>query len=94
MEKVIPEPTDEQVDELYDQFYGEIRNLFNKYKGKYGYSENDTLVIKEAKAKSISPKQVLTNGFSSRSEVNKKSVSNGISQTNGTDNSLENKTEC
>jgi len=55
---------------------------------KYGYDENETLVIKEAKAKSISPKQALANGFSNGGVQTSVSNGNGVSQTNGIHNGV------
>jgi hypothetical protein len=76
VQKPISEPTDEQIDALYDKFYGEIKGLFEKYKTRYGYSETERLVIREAHAeeKPKMKKEKQTNGH----------YQNGISNGNGT----------
>jgi len=50
IEKAIPEPSNEEVDALYERFYGDIRNLFDKYKTRYGYLDSERLIIREAHA--------------------------------------------
>lgn len=84
---MIPDPTDEEIDELYRQFYAEIRNLFNKYKGRYGYDENETLVIREAADKSSkgNVSNGVTNGHAK--SLSKKAVLSSTSNgTNGVQN--------
>jgi 2-acylglycerol O-acyltransferase 2 len=42
------EPTQEQIDELYNEFMKQTKLLFHTYKGKYGYDDDEILVIREA----------------------------------------------
>lgn len=48
IEKAITEPTNQEVDALYEKFYGDIQALYEKYKDRYGYSEKERLVIRES----------------------------------------------
>jgi len=47
--KQIDEPTDEQINEVYERYIEAIRDLFSRYKSSYGYGEDETLVIREEK---------------------------------------------
>ncbi len=44
------EPSDEYINELWAAYSTQIHAIFQTYKGKFGYSEEETLVLKEAKS--------------------------------------------
>jgi len=50
IDHIVPEPSDELVDETYNKFYGEIQRLFEFYKERYGYDKEERLIIREAKS--------------------------------------------
>lgn len=77
VDKPISEPTDEQINALYDQFYGEIKGLFEKYKTRYGYSETERLVIREAHAEEKSKKMKKETQTNNGHYQNGNGISNG-----------------
>jgi hypothetical protein len=68
------EPSDEYINEIWEQYATQIHSIFNTYKGKYGYADNETLVLKEARSSNNNRKNKLdgdankTNGRSKKEE--------------------------
>lgn len=96
VEKAEPEPSAEVVDAMYEKFYSEIKVLYEKYKERYGYSENERLIIREAhkeeklRGNNNSRKNCNSNGQKTGtfSDSNRETV-NGDSYNNGYSNGIQ-----
>jgi hypothetical protein len=51
------EPTDEYIDELWEQYIGQVRTIYDTYKERYGYPKDEVLVIREAKSERSKKKE-------------------------------------
>lgn len=101
-EKAIAEPTQEEVDELYEKFYGEIKALYEKYKERYGYSKEERLIVREAhkeeKKRRNNNENKTQNGYSNGTHNStadakeEKGYVNSYSNGNGTSNGIQNGT--
>ncbi|CAL8101517.1 unnamed protein product [Orchesella dallaii] len=86
VEKAVAEPSEEEVNELYEQFYSEIRNLYEKYKERYGYGTTERLVIREAHKEEKPNKKAYQNGHANGNGVSKSSTISPEKQPNGISN--------
>jgi len=41
------QPSQEEIDDIWEQYIEQMKHLFESYKGKFGYPDNETLVIQE-----------------------------------------------
>lgn len=46
------DPSQEYIEEIWDQYIKQIEGLYNTYKDRYGYPSDEVLVMKEAKSES------------------------------------------
>lgn len=78
------EPTDAEIDVIWEQYIGQIRSLYDEHHKKFGYSDEETLVIKEADDEKRKRARATANG----SALSPKSPdSNGSSRTTRTSRS-------
>ena len=51
------EPSDEYIDQLWEQYTQQIKELYHTHKKAYGYPDDEELVIREAKSEARKKKQ-------------------------------------